>query len=193
MSKSVRTFVAIRLPDELQKHITELTELSYFKQNGFRVIKPENAHITLKFLGDIEISELPLISSALEDAVVGMQPHEISLTGAYAFPHHLNASIYWIRPGNEVDKIYQVRSNLLRELSVYFEDETELEDNFVPHITIAKYKSGNLSAEYRKELVDCLRKEVEWRRLSWVVESIELIQSDKAASYNTLLEIPLGQ
>lgn len=187
-SDYIRTFVAIRLPERLHKHFRDFTQLAYFKQKGFRPIKPENAHITLHFLGDTKKSELPLMISALEEAVVGVGPYNLSLTGAYAFPHHLDASIYWARPGNEVDRIYQLRSNVLRELSVYLEPE-DLEVNFVPHITIAKYKSGTLSAEYRKELVTCLQVEVSQRNLDWNVNSIELIHSDRD-EYVTLAEIP---
>ena len=62
MAETLRTFIAVELNDEIKKTITQVED--DLKTTGCDVkwVKPENAHLTLKFLGHIKEKRLgPLV------------------------------------------------------------------------------------------------------------------------------------
>jgi len=60
----IRTFIAVELDPGFRENIREL-QARFFCFN-LKFVEPEIVHITLKFLGDVDESRIPLISSALD-------------------------------------------------------------------------------------------------------------------------------
>ncbi len=60
-----RLFIAVWPPEEV---VDELTALHRKDQSGVRFVRPENWHVTLRFLGDTELGE---VISALDGIVLG--------------------------------------------------------------------------------------------------------------------------
>jgi 2'-5' RNA ligase len=54
MSNTIRTFLAIELPEKITYTISKVQE--EIKSYGLKIrwVRPENIHLTLKFLGDIK-------------------------------------------------------------------------------------------------------------------------------------------
>ena len=54
MSKTIRTFIAIDIPENIISKFRELQES--LKVYGFKIrwVRSENIHLTLKFLGDVD-------------------------------------------------------------------------------------------------------------------------------------------
>jgi len=84
----MRIFIGIALSDEektdIQKRMRSvLPDLS----NG-RWIKPENWHITLCFLGDIDGLTLEHVKSVVRDVATNVQPFTVNLRDIALFPDH---------------------------------------------------------------------------------------------------------
>ena len=68
----MRLFVAIELPEEVRRLLSRLAEpLESHGVPRSAFARPENLHITLKFLGAVEDAKLPLLTRALQESVIG--------------------------------------------------------------------------------------------------------------------------
>jgi 2'-5' RNA ligase len=105
---SVRAFIGVSLPAALRDRIwararrleAELAGARVGVGAGARVNvkwirKPENLHVTLKFLGQIPLSRLQALSAALEPALADVSPFEGRVVGLGAFPDAEHATVIW--------------------------------------------------------------------------------------------------
>jgi 2'-5' RNA ligase len=60
-----RLFLAVRPPEDV---VAELMSLRRKDQRGVRFVRPEQWHVTLRFLGDADIDEVELVRSRLDPA-----------------------------------------------------------------------------------------------------------------------------
>ena len=95
---SYRTFVAIELPRALRAkvigHIEQLRrELPDARASWSR---EDNLHLTLKFLGNVPVSEIPKLSDAIARAVSGVKPFDLSVSGCGVFPPKGRPNVLWI-------------------------------------------------------------------------------------------------
>ena len=100
-------------------------------------VPPENVHLTLKFLGDIEEATVEKVRAAMAEAAGG-GPIEIEVRGLGCFPPHGKPRTLWagVSDGAEaVAKLFKKLDRALRPLGF------EKERRFVPHLTIGRVKS----------------------------------------------------
>ena len=65
MKETFRAFIAIDLPESVKSFLSETQEA--LKLYGFRVkwVRPQNIHLTLKFLGDTATADINKIAEAM--------------------------------------------------------------------------------------------------------------------------------
>ncbi len=92
----IRAFIAIELPpsiqDGLRKVILQLSPVTRI----VRWVPPENIHLTLKFLGDVDSSKIPLLQTALRKETARCQPFDIQVSGLGAFPNARRPRVIWV-------------------------------------------------------------------------------------------------
>ena len=74
MSNTIRTFIAIELPEKIIYTISKVQE--EIKSCGLKIrwVRPENIHLTLKFLGDIKAADTENVARAVSESVTGYPP-----------------------------------------------------------------------------------------------------------------------
>ena len=93
-----RTFVAIELPRDLRakliEHIAQLRrELPDTRASWSR---DHNLHLTLKFLGNVPVTEIPKLSDAIARAASRVKPFELTVAGCGVFPPRGKPNVLWI-------------------------------------------------------------------------------------------------
>jgi len=106
--------------------------------SGLRVIDPEQAHVTLKFLGDTDPDRLPELEEKLRAAVAdaGVEPFAAEIGGLGVFPSLGYISVVWVgvRAGSE--QLTRLHESVEERMTAMgFEPE---EDEFTPHATVAR-------------------------------------------------------
>jgi 2'-5' RNA ligase len=98
MTDSVRSFVAVPLPETIQAGIfAAAQELSRLRpQLDVKWSrKVENLHITVKFLGQIDETKLTALAEDLARAVAPLPRFRLELRGLGAFPSPRKANVVW--------------------------------------------------------------------------------------------------
>ncbi|MDZ7262356.1 MAG: RNA 2',3'-cyclic phosphodiesterase [candidate division KSB1 bacterium] len=134
----IRTFIAIEIPSEVREKILEFQE--ELKKEPARVswVKPENIHLTLKFLGDVEEERIDQVAQIVEQAAEGMTSFRIAIQGSGAFPNFKQPRVLWVG-GQDIDgKLLPLQKNIEAKLGeLGFEKENK---PYSIHLTLGRVK-----------------------------------------------------
>jgi 2'-5' RNA ligase len=137
--EQTRSFIAIELPDELKLGLAQLQDrLKLGKQPGVKWVDPYGIHLTLKFLGNIEVDRIGAITKAMEIAVQGISPFHLEVKDLGAFPNLRRVQVVWVGISGEVDKLGQLQQRIESNLTpLGFTAESR---PFTPHLTLARLR-----------------------------------------------------
>jgi 2'-5' RNA ligase len=186
---NVRSFIAIELPESVRSALSGIQR--ELKKSGadVRWVRPENIHLTLKFLGTIEESMVRNITDILQKACGKYSAFTLTLSGAGAFPHARAPRVVWVgteENGALVDLQRDIEEGLA---SLGFDQERR---TFAAHLTLGRFKSPR----GKQTLMETLETYRERELGSLEVGSISLMKSDlgpAGAKYTKLAEIRLGK
>jgi len=145
----LRLFIAIELPSNIIDGLRNVQEELKDKSNKPSWAKPENIHLTLKFLGDTETGKIESMVNILEGIAGKSFSFEISVKGVGTFPAAGNPRVIWV--GIEENKdMLQLYNNIEEGLATLgFEKERR---DFKPHLTLGRIKFLNDRAGLKRGL-----------------------------------------
>src|SRR4030042_4716083 len=94
----IRAFIAIDLSPEILQQL-ELVLQNYKSQLGqvpIRWVAATNIHLTLKFLGDVSLSNLNMLTDMIQTEVSNHHQFEVSVGGSGAFPNNHQPRVIWV-------------------------------------------------------------------------------------------------
>lgn len=106
MTESVRSFLALELPDQTRSRLAASRELLRRELPQARWVRPEGQHLTLKFLGEVTPSVLDGLVTELAPSVERLGAVVVRLAGAGFFPSPTRARVAWI--GGSADGVMPV-------------------------------------------------------------------------------------
>jgi len=184
----MRLFVSVDLPDDLATPVADL-QAAFDDAGGLDFTDPEQAHVTMKFLGDVDEDRLPALERELETAVenAGVGPFTVRYGGLGVFPSLEYISVLWLGVedgGEELTRLHEALE--ARTTAMGFDPE---DHEFTPHVTLARMNHAG-----GKELVQQLVREREPTIGEARVEEIRLTEStltDEGPVYSTVESFPL--
>jgi len=89
-----RGFIAVDVPPltSLERLAGELRGAS----SSLKVVRTDQIHLTLKFLGDTEEGLVPEIVTAIREAGADVRPFEVRVRGTGAFPSLARMNVIWV-------------------------------------------------------------------------------------------------
>lgn len=146
----MRLFVAIEIPKEIRAAIALL--LSEFRAISPQTkwVRPDNLHLTLKFLGETDAAKLSEVQSTL-NSIHSAEPVTMDVRGVGFFPNAKRPRIFWTG--------LQVSSNL-REIATEIDGAIhrlglELESRpFTPHLTLARFNGASISTALQSAIAE---------------------------------------
>jgi len=133
--ESIRSFIGIDLSDEVKSRFSDIQ--AEFKKScelqSIKYVDPPIIHITLKFLGNITLSEALSIAQNLKE--IKLRPFEIQFKKLGVFPSKKRIRVIWIGidDADNLKHLYDLISSKLP-------DKFGKDRLFEPHITIARVK-----------------------------------------------------
>jgi len=182
-----RLFVSVDL-DGLAEEVAAVQNL-FADADGLNVTDPEQAHITMKFLGDTDPDRVPELVDALETAVVdsGVTPFTAEFGGLGVFPHMGYISVVWLGVRTGSDELTRLHEAIEREtVALGFDPE---DHDFTPHVTLARMTHAG-----GKELVQDVVETRDPDAGTTTVDEVRLTESELADGgprYSTIASVPL--
>jgi 2'-5' RNA ligase len=145
----MRTFIAIDLTDPVREKILHVQDCLQKCDLDVKWVRPQNAHITLKFLGWIkDPDKIEKIKKAIEEVTIKFRCLDVNLKEFGFFPNEKRPRVFFISTDKE---------DALKAISCELEEKLEKlgfekEGRFRSHITIARFKS--------LKNIDCLSREL---------------------------------
>ena len=137
--EKIRSFIAISLPQEIKNKITETQKSLMETKADVRWVNIDGIHLTLKFLADIERSQVKEILSAIKAASEGIKPFSLEIASVGAFPKIEYPRVVWIGINDETNTLKPIQKKIDENLSkIGFDRE---ERDFKPHLTLGRVKS----------------------------------------------------
>jgi len=172
----IRAFIAIDLSPEIHQRLDEVVEnyKSQLVNIPIRWVAVSNIHLTLKFLGDVSLSNLNLLTDMLQVEVSSHNQFEISVGGSGAFPNYRQPHVIWV--GVEAPQELTAIQNGIEAATARLGYARE-ERAFSPHLTLGRV-SRNATAQDVKEISKSLEKTRVGFLGATCVENIYLYRSD---------------
>jgi 2'-5' RNA ligase len=182
-----RAFISVDVGSRMDWHALrkELAEVD----RGVRTVRPEQLHLTLRFLGDTDESKVGPLEELIGRAVEGVPPFRISFDGVGAFPNARNPRVVWI--GLEGAEPLVGIARRLEDGVVELGWNPE-KRGFRPHATVARIKH----VRRRGRLSSLLERWNDGSFGSMEVRSIELMRSEltpQGAIHTKVLTVPLPE
>ena len=142
----MRLFVAMDIPsqvrDEFAALIAELREAdSSFSKSRARWVRPENLHVTLKFIGHVETGRVDAIRAALSE-VHASGAVEMRFRGLGFFPNGKRPRVFWAgmeASANLAPLAAEIEASLKK---AGIAGETR---EYAPHLTLARFDPPGIS------------------------------------------------
>jgi len=131
----MRLFIGIDLPPELKQAMRDLqVELRKLGVEGYWK-SPENFHITLEFLGELDPKRVTSLKETLTRVVPSHRPFSLNIAGLGGFPSMRRPHTLWTAVSGNLSELNRLRDKIHADL---VESGFNLEDRaFRPHITLA--------------------------------------------------------
>lgn len=185
MSEMIRSFIAFDLDNELViKRLSEVQTTLVNTGANLKLVKPQNIHITMRFLGNISPSMVNSIHEEMEK--ISFASFDVEIKGLGVFPKLKYARVIWagIRKGaDELTNVFNQLEPLLRKLG--FKPDSK---GFSPHLTIARVKTG----KNKTELVQRIQELADYEFGIIRADCLKLKKSvltPKGPIYSTLMEV----
>lgn len=144
MSERIRSFIAFDIDNEsIIKRFSEAQATLVNTGADLKLVKPQNIHITMRFLGNISPPMVDLIHEEMKK--ISFASFDVEIKGLGVFPKLKYARVIWagIRKGaDELTNVFNQLEPLLRGLG--FKPDSK---GFSAHLTIARVKTGRNKAE----------------------------------------------
>jgi len=184
----IRTFIAVDLPFQIKEKIASLQTDLKSSQCKIAWVKPENIHLTLKFLGNVEEQLIERIEQGIRVAAGKITPFTLEVKGVGAFPNFSKAKVIWIGAVRDTAILNQLAESIDNQMHLLgFENENRY---FKAHFTIGRVKS----AKGINTVIDKIQHNSNFNAGSFQVNEILIMRSDlkpSGAEYSQLKSIQM--
>jgi 2'-5' RNA ligase len=183
----MRLFIALEIPAAVQENLAALLKSFCTVSPQTRCVRPENLHVTLKFIGAVPETKLAAIRSALV-GVRSDQPVALDFRGLGFFPNEKHPRVFWagIEASPNLKILAADIESVVEKLGIPREQRP-----FSPHLTLARFEPPGLPERLRSAIQeDAARKFGSFRTNQYHL--IESKLKSTGAEYTTLESFPFA-
>lgn len=162
----MRCFIAIGISDEAKKEIKRIQDsLNSLKDAKMKLVEPENLHMTLEFLGELEDFKVNKCKEALKE--IEFPKFMAHLGNAGVFPSESYIRVAWVslEPQETIKRLHEKIHGSLKNIA-------GLDERFESHITLARIKFVEDRQEFAEKLKSQKIKQIEFLADSFALKKI---------------------
>jgi 2'-5' RNA ligase len=185
----IRTFIAVDLPHPVRRSLGEFQEELKRARAAVSWVRPEQVHLTVKFLGSVASEQIGPIRQTLERVVTSASPLRLQPVGCGAFPSVPNMRVIWFGLEGDLARLAELVGEVeaaLVPLGFKAEDRP-----FRPHLTLGRVKGK----QNLRVLQQALAAHTAIRAEAFDVDQLVLYKSDlrpEGARYTPLFHAAFG-
>lgn len=184
----LRLFVAIQIPEQIKANMAAAqAELRRtMPERGVTWTKPEQFHLTLKFLGQVAAESVFALNRQLAGACQGFSPLHLTAERVGAFPDLHCPRVIWVGLHDKAGILTRLQE-AIATASREFSGESSA-DKFTGHATLGRAK--RLNRREAQVLSEWLERNAEGSFGVWTATEVQLMQSElsSAGARHTCLE-----
>ena len=189
----MRVFIAVSVPNAIRGAIARAQEelRRAVSDDEIRWAKPEQFHLTLKFLGNVDDSRVDELKDAVRKVSEGFASLSLRAAGIGFFPQGRSPRVVWAgvdESNNRLESLWKALESAMRP----FNNE-KAEQNFNGHITLARV--GRLPRAHAEALVKAANRFEKMTFGEWTAGHVELMRSElspQGARHTVLAALLLG-
>jgi len=140
MGPSIRTFLAIELPDEVRAYLAECQACLKGVGANVKWTRPEQIHLTLVFLGNVPVADVPALVEAVRTAVAPFGPAALRATGTGQFPPGGAPRVVWVGVETRSGDLAGLQQAVAEATGPFAEKHENR--RFHPHLTLGRVRFG---------------------------------------------------
>jgi 2'-5' RNA ligase len=138
MKNRLRTFLAVSLSPSILAGIEKLIRTLQSNLEEVHWVETKNLHVTLKFLGDIPLNDLPKLIDAVTQSLRQTHSFDLAFQGFGVFPSRESPKTIWIGCQEGSKELGLLAENINEGLiPLGFPKEAR---RFSPHLTVGRVK-----------------------------------------------------
>jgi RNA 2',3'-cyclic 3'-phosphodiesterase len=139
----IRTFIGVDIGKAIRQRAVALQDALAQAGTQVKWVEPENIHVTLLFLGEVDDREVPNVCRVVGETVSRHQPFSMTIERVGCFPNPRRPRILWIGVGEGTQELCALHDSLeppLMDLGCYRREERK----YTPHITLGRVRSNGV-------------------------------------------------
>jgi 2'-5' RNA ligase len=172
----LRTFIGVDIGKSIRDRAVALQETLARTGADVKWVEPDNLHVTLLFLGEVDNREVPAVCRVVAEQVRQHAAFPMTIETLGCFPNPRRPRVLWIGVGEGSKELCALHDGLeppLLELGCYRREERQ----YTPHITLGRVKSERPS----ELLGTALTKHTGWKGGQIAVDEILVMSSELAS------------
>jgi 2'-5' RNA ligase len=159
--------------------------------DAVRWAKPEQFHLTLRFLGDVPVESVTALKEAVKAVCSGESALHLCAQGIGFFPNTRSPRVLWVGindGGRHLADLQKKIENAIRRFT-----EEAGGENFAGHVTLGRFKHFKRQEIWKLTVCAQAMKDQEFGE--WTAQEIEIIRSElspEGARYTSLAVFQLG-
>jgi len=176
----IRSFIALELEDQetiekIQSYGTRLKT----NQSQLKLVEPQNLHMTVKFLGNIEESLAPKIYKILKgdinDNLFQNKTYDFKLKGTGQFRKY---SVLWINLEGDIPFLQKIKDNVEMMLNERLKIHKDKRPKFTPHLTIGRLKPNKINYKNFESFKNIINEHKNYEFGPFKIRGVKLKKSD---------------
>jgi len=142
----LRLFIAIAVPPDVQQEIGRIQgQLQRSVPPGaIRWTRPDQFHVTLKFLGDVPAAQVAALEKSVSGACAGFPTLHLSADGVGFFPIEQKPRVIWAGTGDQEGQLAELHRRIDQAVEPFAPEGKP--QRFAGHITLGRFKPGHHAA-----------------------------------------------
>lgn len=137
-----RMFVALRIGQEAAESLSDWSASLHEKYNFRKWTHAQDLHITIQFLGDVWVEEIPPLQQAIAQIAAQTQSFALQIGSLDTFGLIEAPRVWWVHPEGDLQSLHILQQRIgqaCTELGYVIDDRP-----YRPHITIARKYKGEI-------------------------------------------------
>ena len=190
----LRLFLALAVPPAVGREIGRAqSRLRRDAPPGtVRWIRPEQFHVTVKYLGDVPFTQTAALQDSLSAVCAACPALWLSARGIGFFPNERKPRVIWVGVDDPAGCLADLHRRIDRAMQPFCPADPP--GIFIGHVTLGRFKPGppSVTPDFRKRVSQLRRGEFG----AWPAGTVEVMRSELTATgavHSVLASFPLAQ